>query len=522
MACHGGSLSYLDKCPCRLVQRQHTHCPLGATHGVETFENFYAIGASIGPSAAACTRLASHPFAHCRRPKCTERHTVEIVWLRPSVDMPNSLRLTLSFQHNLSSPTTGILDRLPTVFRDMYSRDFHIADEAFHNGRMEATSSARTKYWSRWVSYVAIVGVDPYLQETTYTWKARLLTGFAARVRSGFYGRKAQVSTGAVNSAITAIGTTIALARGINPTKIEHSDKLIPRLSQMFDGWRKADPPVIKKLPVEVDVPELLCRAGHIPTANELDRTIGDLALIAYYYLLRVGEYTTKNSCNYTKQTTQFRLRDITFFKINPRGDLRQLGRTAPITDILTATSATLKLDNQKNGWRGVCIHHEANGNITTCPVRALARRVAHLRRHNAPNDCFLSSFYVNTSKFDVTDTDVRKSLKQAATILHYPSRKGIPIERVDTHSLRSGGANALSLAGYSDREIQKMGRWRSATFKEYIREELACFSAGMSTKMKHKFGFVNIAGGAYHDITSYLVDQPDSVATNTVPNCDT
>ena len=64
--------------------------------------------------------------------------------------------------------------------------------------------------------------------------------------------------------------------------------------------------------------------------------------------------------------------------------------------------------------------------------------------------------------------------------MLQYPELKGIPVERVDTHSLRSGGANALSLIRlFTDREIQKMGRWRSATFKEYIREELACFSKG-------------------------------------------
>jgi len=41
--------------------------------------------------------------------------------------------------------------------------------------------------------------------------------------------------------------------------------------------------------------------------------------------------------------------------------------------------------------------------------------------------------------------------------------------ERVDTHSLRSGGANALALAGYTETQIQKMGRWKGATFKEYI-----------------------------------------------------
>ncbi len=54
-------------------------------------------------------------------------------------------------------------------------------------------------------------------------------------------------------------------------------------------------------------------------------------------------------------------------------------------------------------------------------------------------------------------------------------------MDRIDTHLLRSGGANALSLAGYLDTQIQKMGRWQGATFKEYIREELAGFLEGMS-----------------------------------------
>ena len=55
-----------------------------------------------------------------------------------------------------------------------------------------------------------------------------------------------------------------------------------------------------------------------------------------------------------------------------------------------------------------------------------------------------------------------------------------------------------------------KMGRWKSATFLEYIREELACFSKGMSKSMKQKFGFVNVAAGAYNDmvdITSVVLN---------------
>ncbi len=37
--------------------------------------------------------------------------------------------------------------------------------------------------------------------------------------------------------------------------------------------------------------------------------------------------------------------------------------------------------------------------------------------------------------------------------------------------------------------------------FKQYIREELGCYSAGMSTNMKRNFKFVNVSGNAYHDI---------------------
>ena len=46
-----------------------------------------------------------------------------------------------------------------------------------------------------------------------------------------------------------------------------------------------------------------------------------------------------------------------------------------------------------------------------------------------------------------------------------------------------------------------KMGQWKSATFMEYICEELACFSKGMSKSTKQKFGFVNVAGGTYNDM---------------------
>jgi hypothetical protein len=181
----------------------------------------------------------------------------------------------------------------------------------------------------------------------------------------------------------------------------------------------------------------------------------------------------------------------------------------APSNTIMQADSATLKLDNQKNGWKGVCVHHKTNRHPIHCPVRALGRRYLHIRHHTRDITTFLSAFYDTEKRFDVMDTDIRKSLKQAAIILNYPVSKNIPIDRIDTHSLRTGGANALSLSGHSDREIQKMGRWRSATFKEYVQEELAGFSQGMSKKMKTRFSFVNITGGIYSEVTNEVMRIP-------------
>ncbi len=108
-----------------------------------------------------------------------------------------------------------------------------------------------------------------------------------------------------------------------------------------------------------------------------------------------------------------------------------------------------LRLDNQKNGWKGVCVHQEANGEEFNCPVRALAQRVLHLRMNGAVGTTLLLAVYQNNIRSDVTGEDITRGLKMAVTLLQYPSSRGIPIARIDTHSLRSGGANALALSGY-------------------------------------------------------------------------
>ena len=161
----------------------------------------------------------------------------------------------------------------------------------------------------------------------------------------------------------------------------------------------------------------------------------------------------------------------------------------------MSAYGSTLKLDHQKNGWKGMCVYQENNGDEKFSPVRALGRRFISIRKKVKNKKTYLSAYWMEGKRKYLNAENMSAALKFATTALNYPSLKGVPIDRVDTHSLRSGGANRLSLTGHSNRDIQKMGRWRGEIFKEYIKEELNCFAEVMLTAMKQDFKFINISG---------------------------
>ena len=84
-----------------------------------------------------------------------------------------------------------------------------------------------------------------------------------------------------------------------------------------------------------------------------------------------------------------------------------------------------------------------------------------HLRANGALGKTYLSATFDGGIRQDVTDKHGRFQVKHAATTIKYPATRGVAIGRVNTQSLRSGGVggNALTLLGYSDTQIQKMGR---------------------------------------------------------------
>ena len=89
---------------------------------------------------------------------------------------------------------------------------------------------------------------------------------------------------------------------------------------------------------------------------------------------------------------------------------------------------------------------------------------------------------------------------KFAEEKLGYPI-KNIPLDRIDTHSNRAGGACAMKLSVFDDESIRKMGGWLplSNAFMEYIQQQLSGFSQGMETKMSRIARFINMQWSENH-----------------------
>jgi hypothetical protein len=142
----------------------------------------------------------------------------------------------------------------------------------------------------------------------------------------------------------------------------------------------------------------------------------------------------------------------------------------------------------------GQTIHHHAIDSAT-CPVKALARRTHHIISNKGTADNLLCDVWNGETQCwdQITSRQMTTCLRQAVKNLKLHDN-GIDADLVGPHSLRAGGAMALKLAGTEDTTIMKMGRWSGMTFLQYIHNQIAHLSTGLSASMSKTIDFINIA----------------------------
>lgn len=331
-------------------------------------------------------------------------------------------------------------------------------------------------------------GIPNDLQGLRLPFQIDLLVAYARHVRMGGISRRsANVRAQTVQIALRSISTTLQLGGKQNPLR-DQEGKYPKAIQQLLEGYRRADPPPQPKLAVPVLVPNYMSQIGLLNNIPK-EQAIGDLALIAFYYLLRVGEYTV-HSTNAKRRTKQFRLCDITLWCNNNR-----LDPLLPLNYLLThCTAATLNISNQKNGKRSQTIHHDDLPGPHS-PVKAIIRRIKHIHLFSTSPHTLLGTYFNSsypTGK-SVSAADMHKAIQSAVKKLNLQKHGLLPCH-VGTHSFRAGGATAMHLHGIDHNTIKKMGRWSSDTFMSYIHEQIAAFSSGISLTMSKPITFRNVA----------------------------
>jgi hypothetical protein len=103
--------------------------------------------------------------------------------------------------------------------------------------------------------------------------------------------------------------------------------------------------------------------------------------------------------------------------------------------------------------------------------------------------------------------TGINSALKAAVTHLDM-KKHGFKVTQINSYSLRAGSAMALHLNNIPTHTIRKMGQWSIDTFLDYIHEQIAIFSAGLSTAVGKNIFFHNIG---FQGITAPVLDNADS-----------
>ena len=363
-------------------------------------------------------------------------------------------------------------------------------NKAVESGVVEATNTERRKLWRLWTSFLDTnyPSIQHDLSNIDKGTQSTLLGAYAQYVR--LTGRRLQHSPGktrtqTIELALRAVSQTLLLDG--KPSPVVTAQGTYPlQLKRQLDSYRKEDPPPRSKLALPFSVLGYLHSQISYNTPIR-QRATTDLAIIAWFYLLQVGKYT--NPRTGTKQTVPLRLCDVTLWRHNTK-----LSQHLPLAFLLDqCTSATLHIDNQKNGKRNSAIHHEATREAL-CPVKSLIRRICHIRAHTTVSTTPISTYYPPTrpSGWRVTANDINKLLKNAVSNMGL-SRYNISPDDISSHSLRAGGAMALHLNGVPSRTIQLLGRWSSDTFLIYIHEQIAAFSTNLSTLMSTNITYHNI-----------------------------
>lgn len=343
----------------------------------------------------------------------------------------------------------------PTT-RNAFLCDWRAAQHATAFGVSAGRAKSTDTHWVKWSQFCTELAVDPLLEDVADP--TVLLQVFLHRYRTGQIAPRGKpVRARTAEDALRSVGQTFS-AMGAPDPRLTPSGKMDFRITRQISYYKKQDPPPDRVKPVPVTVLQHLAHAA-AAGADPGNLAVADMIALAFFFLLRPGEYTATPS-----ESTPFQVGDVQLFVGLHRLNLQ----TATNAELLSATFSSLTFTTQKNGVRGEVIGLGRSGNPELCPVLSLARRIIHLRQHGALPATPLSAYFDGTAWRLISPTDVTEALRLTVITLG-PANLGFLPSDISARCLRAAGAMALLCAHVDTDLIRLLGRWRSDEMLRYL-----------------------------------------------------
>ncbi len=263
-------------------------------------------------------------------------------------------------------------------FRD----DFSTAQEAVKTGVSPGCASSANTAWDIWSAFTSDLGLDPFLQD--FLDKIPFLQIFAFQVHCGELS-----ASGCVVWAQSAEDYVRHIAQaffnvGAEDPQLNLAHQIDFRLQRMIKSWKSSDPVPLHAKPIPIQVIQRAATLSQLSsTSDSLYQATTDMIILAFFFLLRPGEYTNNDN-------TPFCLKDVQLF-IGPCCLNLQ---TSSVAELTQANFGLLTFTDQKNGVRGKVIGQASTSHSFVCPVKALVQHVLYLRSQNTPPTTPLSRVF--------------------------------------------------------------------------------------------------------------------------------
>ncbi|XP_053114245.1 uncharacterized protein LOC128328362 isoform X1 [Hemicordylus capensis] len=209
------------------------------------------------------------------------------------------------------------------------------------------------------------------------------------------------------------------------------------RVRRMLEGWARETPvQPDRRRPVTPEALQLALRQLAGVCASPYEEVLfRAAALVAFFGAFRVGE-------------------------MFPRSRRGPTSRVLQISDLtMGASRVVLHLRFSKTDQRGkgqsVALH--AAGDPGLCPVRAL-------EDYTEARGSAMGCLFIHANGRHVTQFQFWAVMRRAFVAA------GVPTQDLAPHSFRIGAASMAARMGYSGPEIRRLGRWRSAAYRRYVR----------------------------------------------------